>query len=106
MDARVEIESETRRIVHRLETMPLSRFSAEVSERVRACASIIVEATDDSDRPDEAQVPLLGPTGLAPQVAVVVHDYLAQGFDRERDDEGDRDSQVLAELVALRRFLP
>jgi hypothetical protein len=94
------IDREASRVITRLETMPLSKVSQDVIEMVRIAAEGIVMLTPDPDRPSDATMPSLGPTALAAQVLVTVHDYL------DKRTAASNDAAVAQILTELRRSLP
>ena len=94
--ASAEVEVELRRVVDRLDSLPLDRLTRDdgLGGRCHAVAVALADATADEHPP----VPVLGPSGWGAQLAVLGRDYLAS----DPDDVAD----VLNELVSLRRSLP
>lgn len=98
---RDDVERELRRVVDRLNSMPLARV-ATASADVQACAEILVQQGRDLGVPipADAQLPTLEPQGFGSMIAVLGDDCL-------RDSTPDADlTGVLDALVALRRALP
>ena len=98
---REECERELRRVVDRLNSMPLTR-AASASADVRRCAVTLVELgrTWGVPVPADAILPDLEPQGLGSMIAVLARDCL---------DAAGRDTDLqpmLTALVALRRALP
>ena len=94
------IDREASRVIARLETMPLSKVSQDVITKVQVAAAGIVTLTPDPERPSDATVPSLGPTALAAQILVTVHDYL------DKRTAASNDAAVAEILTELRRSLP
>jgi len=100
---RWEVERELRRVVDRLGALPLARAAAAAGD-VQVCARRLVTVGRrlGVPIPTDAQVPDLGPSGLAALIAVLGRDCLdavPQG-----DAHGLQDMH--AALVELRRTLP
>lgn len=95
-----EIRVEADRITQRLSTMPLNRLTETVAESVRSAAQRIVDLTSDAERPEDATIPSLAPTGLAAQISVVVYDY------QQSTTATSEDAAVVEVLTELRRSLP
>ena len=98
-----DIEVELRRVVDRLDSMPLARAAA-AAPACKAVADLLVARTRDLTEviPADAVVPDLGPQGLGSLIAVLGHDYL----DAARASSHPDLSPVLDALVELRRSLP
>ena len=97
---RADIEVEASRVSTRLQQMPLQRIDAAVAEMVRAAAQSIVDLTTEPQRPQNARLPVLAPSGLAAQINVVVTDYLTS------TTAASEDAAVVEILTDLRRSLP
>lgn len=97
---RQEIATEASRITDRLDAMPIARADARVQELVRHAAQQIVDLTPDPARPPQAQVPLVRPSALGSQIAVVVRDYL------KMTTAASTDAAVAKLVTDLRRSLP
>jgi hypothetical protein len=97
------LEVELRRVVDRLDSMPLTR-AAGATGPCYATASILLERTRAlvSDIPATATLPSLGPQGLGSMIAVLGRDYLDAARASGRADV----RPVLDALVELRRTLP
>ncbi len=100
---RWEVERELRRVVDRLGALPLDRAAA-ASADVRVCALRLVTVGRrlGVPIPADAQVPDLGPSGLAPLIAVLGRDCLDAA--PQGDAHGLQDMH--SALVTLRRSLP
>jgi hypothetical protein len=98
-----DVETELRRVVDRLNSMPIARAES-VATQCHAVALRIVDRTREiSDEiPADAVLPVLGVSGLGSQLAVIGGDFLAAARQRPDTDV----SAVLVDLVALRRALP
>ncbi len=94
------INVELHRLTSRLETMPLSKVAQDVITKVQVAAAGIVMLTPDPERPSDAVIPPLGPTALAAQILVTVHDYL------DKRTAASDDAAVAEILIDLRRSLP
>jgi hypothetical protein len=97
------LRTELRRVVDRLDSMPVNRADAATGA-CRDAAALIVARTRElvDDMPPDAVLPDLGPQGLGSMLAVVGRDYLhavgrAPGTDV---------TPVLECLTGLRRSLP
>jgi hypothetical protein len=98
-----DIETELRRIVDRLTSIPLSRAES-VAAPCRELGEFLVAQTRTliDDIPVDATVPALGPQGLGAMIAVLGRDYLEAAKTAD-----DPDIQpVLERLTAMRRSLP
>lgn len=96
------LEVELRRVVDRLDTMPLPRAESAAAG-CRATAQFIVDRTRalSDEIPDGARVPAIGAHGLGSMLAVVGRDYLTAVSSQPGADI----TPVLDALVALRRAL-
>ena len=101
-----DLDVECRRVLTRLETMPLNRVDERVIDLVHVAAERIVALTEDPDRPFDASLPVVGPTALAAQVAVVVDDYRSARAGSQTTTAASEDAAVAQILVDLRRSLP
>jgi hypothetical protein len=106
MDSDIQIDDlqvELRRVVDRLDSMPLARATA-AGPACRRTAHLIVARTREltTDIPSDAVVPDLGPQGLGSMMAVLGRDYIDAAKATRTADLGP----VLAALVELRRALP
>ena len=98
-----EIELELRRVVDRLNSMPLDRAATATADCQRTAEILLAQTrllTDDI--PADAQIPTLGPSGLGALIAVLGRDYLNAARTADAKDL----TPVLDALVALRRALP
>jgi ABC-type hemin transport system substrate-binding protein len=102
---REEIAKELRRVVDRLDSMPVARAQT-VAEQCHTVARTIVERTSrvTDAIPQGTELPRVGPTALGAQIAVVGRDYL-RATSAQPDADADA-SVVLDTLVDLRRSLP
>lgn len=106
-----ELETELRRIVDRLTSMPLARATS-VAESCRELGEFLVAQTRllTDEIPETARVPSLRPQGLGAMIAVLGRDYLAAAraaVDAGPDADGDVDvTVVLQRLTNMRRSLP
>jgi hypothetical protein len=98
-----DVEVELRRIVDRLNTMPLTRADS-VAGPCRELALLLVEQTRRlvDDIPVDAEVPDLRVQGFGALIAVLGHDFVIAA---RRADQPDV-TPVLATLVEVRRSLP
>lgn len=94
------ITVELERVATRLDTMPMAKVDDVVCSLVQASAARIVALTHDPHRPDNWQLPLVGPTALAAQMRLVVRDYL------DMRTAASEDTAVAQTLIDLRRSLP
>jgi hypothetical protein len=106
MDPDIQIDDltvELRRVVDRLDSMPLARASA-AGPACRRTALLLVARTREltADIPADAVVPDLGPQGLGSMIAVLGREYIEAARATRTADLGP----VLAALVELRRALP
>jgi hypothetical protein len=98
--SRDEIIRELDRVTTRLDTLAVNRIDQRVIDTVHATACRIVESTNDPQRPQDAELPRVGPIALAAQLTIVVRDYLAT------TTAASRDAAVAEMLTDLRRSLP
>ncbi len=98
-----DVERELRRVVDRLNSMPLTKAEAS-TEDVYAAAGVLLDHTRRLDRsvPDGARLPELRPQGLGAMLAVLGSDWL----DAARASSEPDVNPVLDALVTLRRALP
>jgi hypothetical protein len=96
------IETELRRIVHRLDTLPATKIDQQLTEQVRVAANAVAQVTS----PDLPSVPAVGPSALAAQIVVLVRDFLNAKDSREKATATSEDAAVAQILIALRRSLP
>ncbi len=99
--SRDDVERELRRVVDRLNSMPLNR-AAEASTAVQECGADLVRLgrSWDVPIPAAAVLPTLEPQGFGSMIAVLGADCLdAAGADTDWEP-------MLATLVTLRRALP
>ncbi len=96
------IETELRRIVHRLDTLPATKVDQQLIEQVRAAANAVARLTS----PDLPAVPAVGPSALAAQLVVLVRDYLEATTSEEKTTATSVDAAVVQILIDLRRSLP
>ena len=98
-----EVERELRRVVDRLNSMPLDRAEAATTD-VHVAAGVLLEQTRRLDPavPDGARLPELGPQGLGSMLSVLGADWL----DAARASNKPDVDPVLDALVTLRRALP
>lgn len=107
MNASVDdVALEAGRVIGRLENMPIGRIDDRVAELVRSAATRILDLTDDPERPVDARLPVVGPTAVAAQLAVVVDDYQARRTHPETTTTASKDAAVAQILVDLRQSLP
>lgn len=104
MDADLDVELQ--RVLSRLESMPVNRIDAQVLALVHSAAERIVALTRDPDRPDDAVLPVVGPSALAAQLAIVVDDFQMRRPSPETTTAASEDAAVTQILVDLRRSLP
>lgn len=100
---RETIQVEADRVIDRLTGMPITRVDEAVRISVRDAAQRIVDRTPDPERPADARVPIVGPSALGAQLAVVVRDYL-ETTTAASDDAAV--AEVAEVLTQLRRSLP
>ena len=100
-----EVQRELTRTVDRLTSMPLNRLPAHAA-RSHACCEFILAQTRaiDPEQPSDPRLPLLEPSGLGWQLAVIGGDFLdaARASRTPVDSECQR---VRDALVELRREL-
>ena len=98
-----DLEVELRRVVDRLDSMPLPRAESAAAD-CRTAAQFIVDRTRPlcDDIPVDARVPALGAQGLGSMLAVVGRDYLTAVRSAPDADI----APVVDALVTLRRALP
>lgn len=101
-----DLDVELRRVLSRLESMPLGRIDATVAALVHAASDRIVALTEDPSRPFDAVLPVVGPTALAAQVAIVVEDYRSSRADPTTTMAASEDAAIIQILKELRRSLP
>jgi hypothetical protein len=106
MDRHIQIDDlalELRRVVDRLDSMPLNR-AASAGPACREAALLLIARTRDltDEIPAEAMPPELGPQGLGSMIAVLGCDYVNAARASGTADLG----LVLDALVELRRALP
>lgn len=94
------IDVELRRVVARLESLPVTKIEDGVAQLVQSAAAGIVDHTPDPYRPSDAVIPFVGPTALAAVISVAVRDYL------DMRTAASNDAAVAQTLTQLRRSLP
>jgi hypothetical protein len=97
------VEVELRRVVDRLNNLPLAKVEA-LLPRCHDVASLIVEQTRmlDGSIPTGADLPSVGASAAGAQLAVVGLDYISAASSHD-----DHSAQpVLESLTELRRILP
>jgi hypothetical protein len=98
-----EVQTELRRVVDRLSSMPLAKAETCI-DAAHETAVLILDQTRliDASIPEDVRLPRVGVSASAAQLAVIGEDYLAAV---RRSPQTDT-SPVLDELVRLRRSLP
>ena len=101
-----DLDIELKRLLSRLESMPTSKIDDDVLALVHDAAMRIVALTVDPKRPIGAVLPVVGPTALAAQVAIVVDDYRSQHANPTTMMAASEDAAIIQILEELRRSLP
>lgn len=97
------LQIELRRVVDRLDSMPIGRAESATGACHEAAALIVARTRElTRDIPPDASLPSLGPQALGSMLAVIGQDYVVAASGVPDADV----TPVLECLIALRRLLP